>query len=173
MEVDKVDYVKKEKEILDRAKKSINEIAKDMTKNLDLIGKSLADGNAAAWEAEKQDNTMTVCPNCGTGKLRVMYGKKYQRYFVSCDAYPNCKTTFTLPAGGMIKAVKDKDGNFEMCQDCGGKFPFMMRLMKGKRPWKFCFNPACPSREKYAKAKEEAEEVKGEDNQGKKTESAS
>ena len=57
----------------------------------------------------------------------------------------------------MIKPVKDKEGNFEMCQDCGGKFPFMMRLMKGKRPWKFCFNPVCPSREKYAKAKEEDE----------------
>jgi DNA topoisomerase-1 len=157
METSKADYPKEEKRILDIAKKHINEIAKDMTKNIDLIGKSLADGNAAAWEAEKQDNTMTKCPNCGTGNLRVMYGKKYQRYFVSCDAYPTCKTTFTLPAGGMIKPVKDKDGNFEMCQDCGGKFPFMMRLMKGKRPWKFCFNPTCPSREKYAKAKEEDE----------------
>lgn len=160
MSMDKVDHLKKENEILNRAKKSIDEIAKDMTKNLDLIGKSLADGNAAAWEAEKKDNTMTACPNCDTGKLRVMYGKKYQRYFVSCDAYPKCKTTFTLPAGGMMKPVKDKEGNFEMCQDCGGKFPMMIRLMKGKRPWKFCFNPACPSREKYAKPNEESEETK-------------
>ncbi|MBC8495210.1 DNA topoisomerase I [archaeon] len=158
MSVDKVDYVKKEGEILDRAKKSINEIAEDMTKNLDLIGKSLADGNAAAWEAEKKDNTMTKCQVCGTGNLRIMYGKKYSRYFVSCDAYPTCKTTYTLPAGGMIKPVKDKEGNFEMCQDCGGKFPMMIRLMKGKRPWKFCFNPACPSREKYTKPKEESQE---------------
>jgi DNA topoisomerase I len=149
------DLEKKEEKILNKAKKSINGIAKDMTKNLESIGKSLADANAKVWEKEKQASTMTVCPVCNKGRLRVMYGRKFKRYFVSCDAYPKCKTTYSLPPNGMMKPALNKEGENELCQEekCG--FPLITSLRKGKRPWKFCFNPECKSNEEWVKKKEE------------------
>ena len=55
--------------------------------------------------------------------------------------------------------VKNKDSGkeeFEMCQECG--FPLIMSLRKGKRPWKFCFNPECKSNEEWVKKKNEMRE---------------
>ena len=53
-------------------------------------------------------------------------------------------------------------GRFEVCKCEECKFPMLMRLSKGKRPWIFCFNPQCPtnkeSMEKYQKRKEEEAE---------------
>jgi len=124
-----------------------------MTKHLAAMGKSLADANAIVWEQEKEANTMTECPVCHKGKLRVMYGKRFSRYFVSCDAYPDCKTIFSLPPKGMMKPARDKDGNLEMCQECG--FPLIASFQKGRAPWKFCFNMECSSNEELKKKKEE------------------
>jgi hypothetical protein len=31
----------------------------------------------------------------------------------------------------------------------------MMRLSKGRRPWIFCFNPACKTNEEWANRREE------------------
>lgn len=146
-EMQKVDSKQQEDKVLEKAKVSINKIAEDLTKHLKSIGESLVEANEKLIENERKENTLTKCPKCNKGNLRIMYGKKYSRYFVSCDAYPECKTTFSLPPAGMIKPVKDKEGNFEMCPDCH-KFPLMISLKKGKRPWKFCFNPECPSRQK-------------------------
>ena len=53
----------------------------------------------------------------------------------------------------------------------------VMALKKGKRPWKFCFNPKCPTnaewqkkREEYAKQKEEEAEKTKEETEAKKEE---
>ena len=37
----------------------MSKIAKGMTKNLDAMGKSLADANAIVWEQEKEANAQT------------------------------------------------------------------------------------------------------------------
>lgn len=146
---------KKEKKILEHAKKVVTDIAKDITKNIDEIGKSLAGGSDEAWKAEKEAAKLGVCPVCKKGSLTIKYGRQYKRYFVACDAYPECKTTFPLPPKGkMIPAkVKDEDGEEknERCKECG--FPMIISLKKGGRPWKFCFNPECPSRKEYEKNK--------------------
>ncbi len=156
----KKDLDKKEKVILEKAKKSITIIAKDIEKNMDKIGEGLAEGHESAYEKDREKSTMTLCPVCGKGKLRIMYGKKFKRYFVSCDAYPTCKTTFSLPPNGMMKPAlkKDEEGNEanEICKECG--FPMVMALRKGKMPWKFCFNPECPSRKEYEANKEKIKE---------------
>ncbi len=177
----KKDLEKKEKKILDKAKKSVTKIAKGMTKNLDAMGKSLADANAVVWEQEKEANTMSECPVCHKGKLRIMYGKRFSRYFVSCDAYPDCKTTYSLPPRGMMKPARtrsigvrgtltnlkllvgadpvgasEEKGKFEeleMCPECG--FPMVVAFKKGRAPWKFCFNPECPTNEELQKKKAE------------------
>lgn len=144
---------KKEEEILGNAKKEVSAIATKMRDNFDKIGKNLADANEAVYEKEREENTMSECPVCKKGKLRVMYGKKFERYFVSCDAYPKCKTIYSLPPKGLMKPARDKENNLEFCQECG--FPLVVSMKKGSRPWKFCFNPACKTNEEWVKKKEE------------------
>ncbi len=141
-----------EEKILNEAKIEVTKIAKAMNVNMEKIGKSLADANASVIQKEREASTMSVCPVCKKGKLRVMYGKKYKRYFVSCDAYPTCKTIYSLPPNGMMKPATDKEGNQEFCKQCD--FPMIISLKKGSRPWKFCFNPKCPSNEEWQKKKE-------------------
>jgi DNA topoisomerase-1 len=148
----KKDWDKKEQTILKKAQTSINKIASGISENLEKIGESLGEGTKEVYEQERKDNTLTKCPVCNEGNLRIMYGKRYKRYFVSCDAYPKCKTTFTLPPSPMIKPSKDKEGEFELCQECN--FPLLLSFKKGRRPWKFCFNPECPSRKEQEENKE-------------------
>jgi DNA topoisomerase I len=147
------DLEKEEKKILDKAKKVVTRIAGDMSKNLEKIGKALEDANEKVYEQEREANTMTECPVCKKGKLRVMYGKRYNRFFVSCDAYPKCKTIYSLPPKGLMKPTRNKDGEIELCQECS--FPLVSSFQKGRAPWKVCFNPECPSNEEMQKKKEE------------------
>lgn len=154
------DWDKKEEKIMNTAKKSITEIAKDLTNNLEKIGKDLADANEELYKQQAEDAMLSTCPICKKGNLRIMYGRKFKRYFVSCSAYPDCKTTFSLPPNGMMKPsrVKNKESGEEeqeFCQECN--FPFVIALKKGRRPWKFCFNPECPSRKRMEEQKAERE----------------
>jgi len=65
--------------------------------------------------------------------------------FIGCGSYPKCKFTMSLPQG-MIK----KEGE---CEECGNAM--VVRIIKGKRPWKFCINPNCGTR-KEAEEKRKA-----------------
>jgi DNA topoisomerase I len=154
---------KEEEKILGKAKKAVTIIAEGMTKNLEKMGKTLADANAIVWEQEKEANTMTECPVCHKGKLRVMYGKRFSRYFVSCDAYPECKTIYSLPPKGvarparMSKKAAEEAGlpedSLEKCAECG--WPKVALFKKGGAPWRLCFNPDCVTNEEAQKKKEE------------------
>jgi DNA topoisomerase-1 len=149
--------------VLGEAKKAVTNIAEGMTKNMDAMGKSLADANAKVWEEEKEMNTMDKCRVCGKGNLRVMYGKRFGRYFVSCDAYPDCKTIYSLPPKGQMKPARlskkqaeeegKSEGDLDMCKECG--FPLVQSFQRGKAPWKFCFNMECVSNEEAKKKKVE------------------
>ncbi|MBU2576614.1 MAG: DNA topoisomerase I [Nanoarchaeota archaeon] len=163
IEVSKKDLEKKEKKVLDEAKTTVIKIAEDMSKNLEKMGQNLADANAVVWEQEKEANTMTECPVCHKGNLRVMYGKRFSRYFVSCDNYPECKTIYSLPPKGMMKPARMskkaseeaglEEGALEMCEECG--FPKVAAFKKGGAPWRFCFNPSCKTNEELTKKKED------------------
>jgi len=133
----------KQKKIMDSAKKSITKIVEDMKKNDVKIGKLIAEANSELWEQEKQDNTLNKCPVCKEGDLRILYNRKSRRFFVACGAYPNCRNTYSLPPNSLIKPAK------EDCKICS--FPMLISIRKGKRPWKFCFNPECESRKEYRK----------------------
>jgi DNA topoisomerase-1 len=163
-EIEEMESLKVEKErILGKAKEAVTKIAEGMSKNIDAMGKCLADANAIVWEQEKEMNTMSECPKCHEGKLRVMYGKRYSRYFVSCDAYPKCKTIYSLPSKGMMKPARMSksaaeeaglpEGSLEKCDECG--FPKVAAFKKGGAPWRFCFNPECPTNEEAMKKKAE------------------
>ena len=104
-----------------------------MKKNEDKIGKELVKATEEIYKLERQESELQECPVCKKGKLRILYNKKFKRYFMGCTNYPECKNTYTLPRGLIKKANKT-------CK-CG--FPRLLAIKKGRRPWEFCFNPEC------------------------------
>jgi len=146
---------KKEEEIIEKAKKSITDISKDFEKHQNKIGKELVEANIEYREQQKKENAIIKCPKCGKGDLSINYSKKTRRFFVSCNAYPDCKNTYSLPPNGNIKKA-DKE-----CPEC--KWPMLMRLAKEKKPWIFCFNPNCITNKDWVKKNAYTEENKKED----------
>ncbi len=143
----KENQIKKEEKIINNAKKTITEISKDFEKQEKNIGKELIEANIKFREQQKIENQLMTCPKCKKGHLAINYSKKNKRYFVACDAYPDCKNTFSLPPNGQIKKTE------KICEECG--YPMLMRLNKGKRPWIFCWNPACKTNAEWVKKREE------------------
>ncbi len=149
---------KKEQEIIDKAKNTITNIAKDFEKSKNKIGQELIDANIEYREKQKLENAIKKCPKCEKGDLSINYSKKTKRFFVGCTAYPECTNTYSLPPNGNINK-SDK-----ICEEC--QWPMLTRLSKGKKPWTFCFNPNCPTNsswvEKSKLKREEAEAKKQE-----------
>jgi len=135
LEESRKDLLRKEEKIISKAKDTITEIAKDFEKKEKDIGKELLQANIEQREQEKQENKLHPCPVCNKGDLAITYSRKTKRHFVACDAYPDCRTTYSLPPNALIKKT-DK-----ICEKCG--FPMLMSIKKGKKPWIFCFNPQC------------------------------
>ena len=144
-------FKEKENKIVEEAKETIIDISKDFQKNRKEIGNELINAESEQWKKEKEENKLIQCPSCKKGTLAIMYSRKTRRYFVACDAYPECKKTYSLPPNGIIKKT-DK-----ICESCG--FPMLMRLSKGKRPWIFCFNTSCPTNEEWIKKRDQARSV--------------
>ncbi|MBU2562721.1 MAG: DNA topoisomerase I [Nanoarchaeota archaeon] len=133
-------FEEKEKEIIEKAKETITTIINQFKKNEKEIGKELLKANVELREQQKIENKLNLCPVCKKGHLSVTYSKKTRRHFVACNAYPNCRNTYSLPPNGVIK----KTG--KTCEKCS--FPILMLLKSGKKPWFFCFNPECPTNKK-------------------------
>jgi len=136
------DFEYREKRIINKAKSVIENISDRFKKEEKEIGEELSKATMRLRAEEKEANKLNPCPVCGKGTLGITYSRKTKRHFVACDAYPECKNTYSLPPNGVIK----KTG--KTCEHCG--FPLLMRLSKGKRPWIFCFNPKCKSNEEWA-----------------------
>ncbi|MBS3100250.1 DNA topoisomerase I [Candidatus Pacearchaeota archaeon] len=128
----------KENQILKETKELMNKISETLKKNKEKIGADLVNATDRLFEEEKKQNELNECPVCKKGKLTIKYSKRFNRYFVACNAYPECKTTFNVPPNSLIKPA-DKT-----CEHCS--FPMLISIRKAKRPWIFCFNPECPSR---------------------------
>jgi DNA topoisomerase I len=147
------ELLEKEKKVIDQAKKTITEISEHFNKSENKIGNELLDANMQLREQEREANKLTTCPICNKGELAITYSRKTRKHFIACNAYPDCKTTYSLPPNSLIKKT-DK-----VCDKCG--FPMLMSLKKGKRPWFFCFNDKCETNreriEEYRKKKAEEE----------------
>jgi DNA topoisomerase-1 len=130
---------------LKEAKKTIEKISEDIKKNEEKIGKELVKANQEIWEQERAEKMIGKCPVCKKGSLRILYNRKSKRYFVGCSAYPECKTTFSLPPNSLIKPAN------KTCEHCG--FQKLLSIRRGKRPWEFCFNPECESNKHWQNKK--------------------
>jgi len=135
----KKDFEKKEEKVIDEAKEAITKISEEFKQKQKQIGTELVNANLQQREQEKIQNMLHQCPKCQTGTLCITYSKKNRKFFVACDAYPNCKNTYSLPPGTIKKTDKK-------CEHCG--FPILMSLRYGKKPWFFCFNNECESNKK-------------------------
>jgi len=147
----KKDFEEKERRIIEKAKTTITKISQDFEKNEKKIGEELVQATDEIIEQEKIENSIMRCQKCKKGNLVIKYSKKTKRYFVACDAYPDCTETYSLPPHGLIKKTN------KQCEHCG--FPILMSIRKGKRPWEFCFNPKCETNKEWVeRAREKREE---------------
>lgn len=147
-----MENIEKEKEsevkVIREAKNLISQILEEFKKKEEKIGKELLIGYKEAQEQKKEEGKIMLCLQCKKGHL-VIRRSKIGKQFLACDAYPNCTNTYSIPQNALIKKIEK-----EKCEACG--FPLLISYKKGKRPWKFCFNPACPKRnqiQKYEKAR--------------------
>ncbi len=133
--------------IVKEAEKIITDISKDFKTQERQIGKDILKGIETQREKQQEDNTLTkTCPTCNTGKLRITYSPKFKRSFISCNNYPSCKQTYSLPPRGFIKPSGTD------CPECA--FPKIKVLTKGRKPWEICFNIDCPNNQKRRDAYE-------------------
>lgn len=128
---------KKKDEVVKEAKEVLDKIAKHFKENEIKIGKELA---KASLETTRKDTIVGQCPKCNKN-LKIMYSKKNRQYFISCEDYKNCKTTFSLPNYALPKPTEEK------CNECN--WPLIKMIRKAKRPYDFCLNPNCPKKKRW------------------------
>ncbi len=119
-------------EVLDGAKKEVQDIIFLFEKNLEKIGKELVEAN------DETRNVMTYigkCPNCDNGELHIRNGKF--GHFIACNNYPECKTIYSLPKA-KVRPAKEE------CKACG--LPMVLIMKKSKAPQKVCIDPKCPAK---------------------------
>lgn len=106
------------------------------------VGEALSN---AIKNARLEERIIGDCSHCGTGKLMILYSRKTGKRFIGCTNYFKklCETSFPLPQRGTVKPAR-KD-----CPSCG--WPLLQVSIKGKRPWRLCFNPDCPLKERKKK----------------------
>ncbi len=122
-------------EVIEKAKKVLEGVLKDFKEKEYTIGYKLG---GASFETDREKSKLGICPVCKKGNLRIIHSKKTNKRFIACDNYPECKTTLPLPQKGTIEKAD------QICPICG--YPMVILIRKGKRPWKFCVNPNCKSR---------------------------
>jgi len=157
-EMDSIQQSKKseqeEEKVIKEARKVLESITSEFKKKEGMIGKELLVAQDEVIKQEREASKVMICPVCKKGWISIRKSR-FGKQFLGCSAYPECKTTFSLPPYGFVKKTE------KICECCG--WPVLMTLRKGKRPWEFCANPQCKKRLEQGKAKEEKEETKEEE----------
>lgn len=125
-------------EILDSARVFLTETLSHFKENEQKIGEGLA---KAVRITRDEESIIGKCEKCGSN-LRLLKSKKFGSWFVACSNYPNCSNTFSLPYGLPKPAGK-------ACEACG--YPQVLIIRKGKRPYPYCINKACPKKLEWQK----------------------
>jgi len=140
---------KKTKEhVIHHAKRNLKKILIHFKENEIEIGKALTQSYE---ETQKLESIIGKCNLC-EGELRIMYSRKNNSYFIACSSYPKCTNTFSVPKNALPKPTA------ETCEEC--KFPLVLIIRKGKRPFKYCINKSCRLKEEWLKKMQEKESVR-------------
>lgn len=135
----KMDLIMQGKLNVDRVLDDCKAVLKDIL--AEFRSKEEGIGEYLAREVKKAERPMLgPCPRCGDGVLLVVYSRRTRRRFVGCTGYfkKKCSFTLPLPQRGKLDSLGDK------CKGCG--YPIVMIQERGRRPWRYCINPDCPTK---------------------------
>lgn len=129
-------------EVLVEAVDLLKPLLTEFKKEEENVGEALS---KAVKKAKMQERIVGKCPECGTGNLIILYSRKTRKRFLGCTNYFKglCETSFPLPQRGTVKPARK---NCKACQ-----WPLVEVRRKGRRPWRLCFNPQCPSKKERNK----------------------
>jgi DNA topoisomerase-1 len=136
--MDLIQQGKEEKQaVLNGAVETLRVVTTELKAKEAALGAQLAE---AFERAKLKERTVGRCPNCQGGLLIMMQSKKTGKRFVGCTNYfhGKCNTTYPLPQTGTIKPLA------RPCKSCGA--PVVSVYFGGRKPWRLCLNPACPSK---------------------------
>jgi len=135
----------KKEEVIVEAVDRLKPLLEEFKEREEKIGEALSQ---AIKRARMRDRIIGTCPDCGTGKLMILYSRKTRKRFIGCTNYFKslCKTSFPLPQKGTAKPMGKN------CRVC--EWPLIQVLIMGRRPWMLCFNPKCPLKEERRKRRE-------------------
>lgn len=125
---------KKKEEVVDEVKDVLKKVLKVFKSSEEKIGKKLL---KAVKETRAEQENLGLCPECKKGDLTIRRGK-FGR-FATCNTYPKCKITFSLPSNAMILPAK------KLCETCN--YPIIKVIKKATRPRETCLNKECKSKE--------------------------
>ncbi|TDA30138.1 MAG: DNA topoisomerase I, partial [Hadesarchaea archaeon] len=125
--------VRKE-EVMERARIKLEEILGKFREKEEEIGEKLAESYRRTRLAQR---TLGRC-RCG-GELRVILTRNGKR-FAGCSNFKRgCRVTYPLPSSGTILVLG------KTCRQCGT--PLIQVRRPGKRPYRMCLEPGCPTKE--------------------------
>ncbi len=170
---------KKREEVVEEAKKTLDEVLAEFKSNEKKIGKRLSKALQIAREDER---TLGPCLNCKTGQMKSLFSIFTKKKFSGCSNYSKCKKCgFTKKAckckcgicGGLKGKCKDSwkekiwfpscqtgfplpavgqiTAMNKQCETC--KWPMIQVWRKGSRPFRMCINHKCASKKDWGKKK--------------------
>ncbi|MCS7119878.1 MAG: DNA topoisomerase I [Nitrososphaerota archaeon] len=124
--------------VLSKAELELRTVLKELKSQQESLGQELSE---AIRKARMEQRLIGDCPLCKTGDLVILYSKKTGKRFIGCTNFfeGTCKASFPLPQKGTVKPAAR---NCHLCE-----WPMITFKVQGRRPWTFCINPNCPSKE--------------------------
>ncbi len=128
----------KHEAVLEEVKKELIRISDAFRKKEKKIGEELT---TAVIATQDKQSKLGPCPSCKS-MLKVHKNCRTGKRFVGCSGYPKgCRTGFPLPREGLIMST-DK-----MCDEC--KTPIIQVRLQGRRPFRMCLDPVCPTKSEW------------------------
>ncbi len=129
-DMDEIAQGNKDKDsVVNESRDMLEKIFDALEKNREKIGEDIK-------KALYAQNIVGACPRCG----HEMYATKsrWGKRYVRCSYSPQCQNTYPLPQRGKL-VYTDK-----VCETC--RSPLVRLIRRGKRPWEFCVNMHCPTK---------------------------
>jgi DNA topoisomerase-1 len=137
-----VDSTSTIEQAVDRLVESLSEV---MRKELD-IGTKIGDAAFVSNSTKATAITLSQCPVCKNGQLRMIQSRATNKRFVGCSNYVNgCRASGPLPQKGTIRF------SGKSCPVCSWPLIYVMFARRSKQ-WKICINMQCPFKKKTPSA---------------------